>query len=356
MGRSVNDDRSLSVNRARSFASASELLRHGQTHEARGELPVALACYDEAIALLAALAGASLDVARSADRALALAWMNRGNALQQCHLSNDPSSGGAVAAYDRAIALLAPLASAAPDDHALCNSLGAAHLNRASALLAFDAGDAGADALAAADRAVAALRALPLEDNIFYRTNLAGAWLNRASALLALDLEVARISARTALELVARAAIDHLVAASAALGARRTLLTIIARELATPRDDVAVLLGEASDLIDEGLALARTWEARQVAAFRAAAVQLFVAGATLYASHQSHFLAEFLAENPALTREFPAVVQEAIARARRTAHERCLVAGAADPLARTFNTLAELSTLSERLTATPLPA
>jgi hypothetical protein len=338
----VNDDRSRSL--------ASEFLRRGQSHESRAELTAALASYAESIALLTALpAGTSFDGARSVDRALALAWMNRGNALLKCHVLRDTSPGEAVQAYDQAIALLAPLVAAAPTDHALRNSLGAAHLNRASALLALAPREAGAGALASADRAVAALRALPLEDNIFYRTNLAGAWLNRASALLAIDLEVAQISARTALDLVADAASDHLPAASAALGARRTLLAIIGRELTTPRDDVAALLGEASDLIDDGLALTRTWEARHVAAFHSAAAQLFVAGAMLYASHQPHFLTEFLGENPALAREFPAVAQDALALARRTAHERCLVADSAEPLSRTFTTLAELSALARRL-------
>ena len=194
---------------------------------------------------------------------------------------------------------------------------------------------------------------LPLEANVSYRINLAGAWLNRANALFAADLEMARTSVRTALGLITDAAPDHPAATEVALSARRTLLAIIGRELSTPRDDARRRLAEAGDLIDDGLALARMWETRRVSTFRPAAVQLFQAGAILYASHQPHFLADFLQENPSLARELPGVVQAMIARARRTSHERGLLADSADPLSRTFNTLAELSTLAQRLTLTP---
>jgi len=353
MGRTVSAEHPTSPELSRALADANGKVRRGQSHEARGEFYAALACYDEAIALIS-----TLPAAAESCRALALAWMNRGNALRK--KSTRVALSAAVCAYDRAIALFASLAAAVPGDHALGNSLGAAHLNRASALLALDAERAGADALASADRAIATLRSLPLETNFFYRTNLAGAWLNRASALLAIDLEIARMSARIALDLVACAASDHMAAADVALGARRTLLAIIGRELSAPCADAARLLAEASDLIDDGLALARLWEVRRVTAFRPAAAQLFHVGAVLYASHQPHFLVEFLDENHALARELPTVVQRMLARARRTAHERCLVAGAAEPISRTFMTLADLAAIAERLatlgsTASRLP-
>jgi hypothetical protein len=286
--------------------------------------------------------------------------MNRGNALQKCHPLGDTSTGAAVSAYDQAIALLAPLVAGEPADHALRNSLGAAYLNRASTLLRGcerpRTTTCIAAALASADCAIATLNPLPLEENSFFRANLAGAHLNRAGALLATDLPTAKLAARNALDLVSTAAANHAAAAQAALGASRTLLAIIGRELSPARGDgrqrvaAADLLAEAGDLIDDGLALARIWDARRVIAFRPAAAQLFRAGAMLYASHQPHFLAEFLRENRALARELPAVVPSMLARARRTAHERCLVAGAAEPVSRTIATLAELSTF-----AVPLP-
>jgi tetratricopeptide (TPR) repeat protein len=341
MGRGVNEDRS------RSLAAADDQVRRGQAHESRGEYPAALACYGSAIDRLAALPGCA-----ETQRPLAVAWMNRGNAFQK--QATRLSLNHAVCAYDRAIALLGPLASAAPADHSLRNSLGAAHLNRAGALLAFAA---PAAALAAAAQAIATLTPLPLAENPFYRANLAGAWLNRATALLPADPVAAQLAARTALDLAVPAERTHFTAAHVALGARRTLLAGLGHEfspaLAEPavRRDPARLLAAASDLIDDGLALARRWEAQRVTAFRPAAAQLFHAGAVLYAAHQPHFVAEFLAENQALATALPVVVQTMLARARRTAHERSRVIDATDPLSRTVATLSDLNALGQSFAA-----
>jgi tetratricopeptide (TPR) repeat protein len=347
MGRVVTAAHLNSAEFSRSLARANERLRCGQSHESRGELSAAIACYDDTLAVLSVLPNAA-----ESQRALAVAWMNRGNALQK--QSTRLALNHAVCAYDRCLAVLSPLVAGAPSDHTLRNSLGAAHLNRASALLAFSA---PAAALDSADRAIAALAALPLDRNIFYRANLAGAYLNRATALLATDVSAARIAARTALHLTADTAKEHHAAGHAALGARRTLLSILGRDLSSPKTeerrshDLSKLLAEAGDLIDDGLELARGWEARHIAAFRPAAAQLFHAGAILYAVHQPHFLAEFLEENQALATALPAVVQTMLARARRTAHERCLLTQSSEPLSRTFSTLSDLSAIADRLAA-----
>lgn len=356
MGRTVSAERFPSSEVSCALAAANERLRRGQTHESRGELPAAVACYDQTVTLLAGLSRTP-----ESQRAQAIACMNRGNALQK--QSTRLALNHAIAAYDRAISLLAPLVADRPADHALHNSLGAAHLNRASALLAFDAPTAALDA---ADRAIGVLASLPLEENIFYRANLAGAYLNRANALLATDLGAARLSARAALDQIADAAPNHVAATHANLCARRTLLSILGRELAlagrdaTPARDTARLLNEASDLIDDGLALVRVWEARHSEAFRPAAAQLFHAGAILYASLQPHFLPEFLEENQRLTSTLPAVVQDMLTRARRAAQDRCRLAGSMEPLSRAVATLADLSAFADRLAtlgfASPLSA
>ena len=57
------------------------------------------------------------------------------------------------------------------------------------------------------------------------------------------------------------------------------------------------LATEASDAINDGLALARTWETRGTGTLRPLALRLFRLGAQLYRLHQPYFLAEFLLEN-----------------------------------------------------------
>jgi hypothetical protein len=56
------------------------------------------------------------------------------------------------------------------------------------------------------------------------------------------------------------------------------------------------LAGEATDAIDDGLAIARAFEARGDAQLRPLAQRLFRLGAQLYASHQPQFLSEFVLE------------------------------------------------------------
>lgn len=349
-------DRIQSPDTTRALATARERLARGQAHEARGELKAALGCYEEARAGLTKVGPcAASPIAPDVARLLALIAMNRGNALQK--LATRAGCMQAVAAYDRAIAGFDSVLAAAPGDHGVRNSLGAAHLNRASALLALDAPASAAEALAATGRAIAVLTPLATQANLSYRANLTGAWLNRATALLGCDLAAAREAARTALTFATSGECEHLVAAQAALGARCTLLAILGRQLAisaagnpcSASPDTLALLEEASDVIDEGLAVARLWEGRHTSALRPAAARLFHAGAVLYASRQPHFVAEFLEENRGLASALPAVVQTMLERAHRSAQERARLGDrAADPLARTVTTLAELRLLAER--------
>ena len=60
---------------------------------------------------------------------------------------------------------------------------------------------------------------------------------------------------------------------------------------------------EATDAVDDGLALVRRWEQRGVESFRAVAFELFRFGARVYARYQPQFLDEFIADNmdPALS-------------------------------------------------------
>jgi hypothetical protein len=53
----------------------------------------------------------------------------------------------------------------------------------------------------------------------------------------------------------------------------------------------------ATDAVEEGLELARHWEARGEARFRPLLTDLFRFGVAVYQSHQPQFLSEFVVEN-----------------------------------------------------------
>jgi hypothetical protein len=54
---------------------------------------------------------------------------------------------------------------------------------------------------------------------------------------------------------------------------------------------------EATDAVDDGLALIRRWEQKGVAGFRMLAADLFRFGSRVYLIYQPQFLQEFLDEN-----------------------------------------------------------
>jgi hypothetical protein len=172
------------------------------------------------------------------------------------------------------------------------NHLGAACLNRGHALLA--ANDF-VGAIASFQQAIAQLRELPLDENPAYRLNLAGAWTNLAHTELSTSPERARTHAETALDVVATVDRTHLMFADMSLRARRALVMAIGAMLKP--ETTTALVSDATDVIDDGLALAREWEKRGTSNLRPLALRLFRLGAQLYRLHQPQFLAEFLLEN-----------------------------------------------------------
>ena len=325
------------------LATSAEWLRHGQTLEARGEIPAALAAYDRAIA-----------TSQSDARAHGLAWMNRGNALQKCHLLNDtsrPRTGEAVEAYDRAIACFEVLPLNEP---LFRNHLGAAWLNRGHAQLT--ANDSAA-AILSFEHAVAELAPLPLEADPHFRLNLAGAHTNLAHATLESAPGRACSSARAALAVLAP--VEHFdeTFAAMSLRARRALIVGLGEQLRLGAEPASELFGEATDAADAALALARELTARGATQLRPLAARLFRLGAQLYRTHQPHFLGEFLLENldpekaAAFARdpEFQAAAAEALTLARATLNRpRLLHAGEAET-EKMLRLSRELASVEERL-------
>ncbi len=288
-------------------AAVAAELRRGQAAEAQGDLAAALQHYDAAITLAGP---ATISEPSETGRLRAVAWMNRGNALQKLAMlppaargdapAGDPGPA-AVSAYDEAVTLLRALPLA--ENVAYRNHLGAALLNRGHALLALENFPTAAQSFASA---IAQLASLPLDENPAYRLNLAGAHANLAHTHLGSPQQdrgnwrpspgAAYASARLVFPLVSAHASSHLAFAEMDLRARRAFVTAIG-QLLVRSDAPQSLITEASDAIDDGLALARTWEAQGNSQLRPLALRLFTLGTHFYRIHQPQFLAEFLEEN-----------------------------------------------------------
>lgn len=315
---------------AETLALAAQHLREGQSLEARptaDSLAAALRCYEQALTLLRTLPLAQPEVRHH----LAITSMNRGNALQR--LNSPTALANSVQAYDEAIAFFRTLPL---DQHPeLRNSLGAAWMNRGHALYLQADPARVAEAVRSQAEAVTTLRTLPLDSDRSFRLNLAAAWMNQANALLALDDDQpAADAAREALIIAAPGESQDPLLADIALKARRARCEAIGRLLfraARRGESTDSLADEASDLVDEGLALARRWEARGETRFRPISTRLFRFGAQLYRMHLPDFLAEFLLEHidpdrsagaMSNTSEFYEMAAEALTIARQDLENR----------------------------------
>ena len=273
--------------------------------------------------------------------------MNRGHALQQAGQLDE-----AIAAYAQAIAALRDLPFA--ENPAWANSLGAAWMNHGQLLHRAHGIARTEEALASFDAAAAVLRAIPAGENPWVRRNLAGTLLNRANLLL--DLGQSAAAATVAREALAPG-LPHErrdpVDADLALKARRALCDALGQLLIAPGANQDALATEASDLVDDALALIRHWNNSDPAAFRPLAIRFFRYGAQLYRFHQPHFLAEFIEENlPPTDAEFRTIALEALnaALADQPRGQPYLTVG--DPVSeRRLQTWRALEALRRRLAA-----
>ncbi|HWA25662.1 MAG TPA: hypothetical protein VG734_08385 [Lacunisphaera sp.] len=206
-------------------------------------------------------------------------------------------------------------------------------------------------ALAAFDEAAIVLRSLPETDNPWPRRNLAGVLLNTANLRLDLNcLDEAASSAREGLNLVMPAERSHEVDAELALKARRVLCDAIGRIVVAPDVDYESLAREASDLVDDAMAVTRDWAGRGNTSFVFLAQRFFRFGVQLYRFHQPQFLAEFVRENLASDPEFRAIALEAVNAALADRPSGFLVVG--DPASeRRLETWRDLASLRADLVA-----
>lgn len=286
---------------------ASTLMKRGIAlmEDPRREAAIdAVHCFDEALALRR-----QIQAGDSAFQGylLAACLLNRADALVR--LNDATPLAAALESYDEAIEVLRALPLHEDPLYPRRLAIGCQNRGLALQVRGLD-GDAAAAAAAFAD-AIAVLEqehSAAIPDRDYLRTVV---WLNLAN-LRAADMTPdaivqARDAAARALGYVGAAETEDVHAAAAGLRARHVLCRLCAHRL-TQADDAAEMpedVHEATDAVDEGLALVRSWEQRGVDVFRGVAFDLLRFGARVYARYQPQFLDEFIAENtdPALASE-----------------------------------------------------
>ena len=278
-------------------AQASDLMHQGMDlmadprPEAASE---ALAYFDRALAIRESL---PLETSPLLRFGVAACWLNRADALMR--LGGQPQVSEAIRSCDEGIQVLRTLPLG--EDARFPRRLALALHNRA---LFRQGSSAGGDPLVDFEEALAVLKsedAAAIEDLPYL---LAVVWTNLAHALAVEGSPEAAVracaAASQAIVLVSEVEGEAPGAAEVGLKARHALCRALAQRLsAGPAADTTALadVHEATDAVDEGLALVRRWEQRGVAAFRGTAVDLFRFGLNVYLVYQPQFLQEFLNEN-----------------------------------------------------------
>jgi hypothetical protein len=256
--------------------------------------PDAVQCFERALrSRLLPMPGTS----RWRRYALAATWINLASARLDCSQPDDAPA--AVQACEAAIAALVPLPTVV--DPRLPRRLAIAQHTRGRALLQLgrtaDAGTAFAEAIAVLDA--------PCSRRVADRDYLrAAAWVALADTQLqdgaANGRSRALHSVTAALQLVRGFEAADVRAADVGLRARHVCCRAVADELAAGLGRLSAADGSvhlATDVAEEGLALARRWEERGMTRFQPIARDLFRFGAGVYARYQPQFLDEYLADH-----------------------------------------------------------
>jgi len=280
-------------------AEASVLMKRGIAflEEPRREAAIdALHCFDEALEMRRRI---PLDHSPFQVYLLAACLFNRADALVR--MGDVGPIAAALTSYDEGIAALRQIPLG--ENPLFPRRLALGLQNRGLALQARGReGDADASAASFAD----ALTVLdePYSQNIEDLSYMRGVmWLNLANLRAMQESDDGHVAAREAaghaLEAVARREADDPNAAAAGLQARHVLCRVCAQGLSRAADNEAMPedVHEATDAVDDGLELIRSWEQRGVPFFRPLAYDLFRFGARVYARYQPQFLDEFIADN-----------------------------------------------------------
>lgn len=269
------------------------LLQHGD-HASAVE---ALRCFDEALALRR-----QIPTSRNSFQGylLAACLLNRADALVR--LGDAERLGSALTAFDEAIGILRQLPL--DEDERYPRRLAMA-LHNGGLLRQVSGGPDGVELGATAFGEAIDILDRDHSTRIPDRDYLRGVvWLSLANLEAVREDPDADRRARDAVKM----SLGHLAglettdsaAAEAGVRARHVLCRCCASALSRPAipgepmpDDVH----DATDAVDDGLALVRGWEQREVVHLRPLAFDLFRFGARVYARYQPHFLREFIEEN-----------------------------------------------------------
>ncbi len=280
-------------------AEASVLMKRGIGLMSEGQptaMGEALECFDRALEMRRRL---PYREAPMLGYGLAACLLNRADALAQ--LGSPDQLLAALESYDEGIVVLRDLPLS--EDPRFPRRLAMAHQNRGLALQA----RGGVEALAAARAFAGAIEVLEADSSALIPDRqylLAVVWTNlanaHASAPAMASGSAPRDAALQAIALVVGAEGDNPDYAEVGLKARHVLCRTIARRLSAPATGDEGLpedVHEATDAVDDGLALIRGWEKQGVTAFRGVAHDLFRFGARVYAKYQPQFLEEFVDDN-----------------------------------------------------------
>jgi len=320
------------------------------------QLTEAVKNLDEAIALRRDLPAGTDGEFHSA---LAASWMNRADALTR--LNGPENLQEALRSYGEAIAIMRGLPI--EENDWFRHRLAVAWMNRGITGGTLGGPDNAAEAMKGFDECIALLRDHRLLERPEGKHLLACAWLNKAGALLAQSPDQsaeAGQAAQETLKLLAGMEDQQPGFADVGLKARHALCRAVSAWLAQEKASAEARdkIGEATDAVDDGMALARLWEERGVPAFKPIEGELFRFGALLYQQCQPQFLAEFVLENldpqrsPAAAKASPQMMQvgmEALQRALQEMQKRGFGELGKPGMERTLETLADLRAASQRL-------
>ena len=310
-------------------------------------LEEAIRHFDEAIALRGELPIAENPRYRYS---LAAGWMNRAEALTR--IGGAENLGNAIHSYDEAITLLANDET----DAQMLDRLAIAWLNRGIALEV--SGD-HAGAAQSYEKTVALLRRAEFANDERLRFTLACALNNLGNSFLIASPttagERARRAAKEALSILHPQENQFLPAGDTALKARHVLCRAVAALIANgaKMDD---LLEEATDAVEESLAISQHWEKVGITHLRPVVDGLFRFGALFYQMYQPQFLSEYLLENLdgetiPWNREWFGIAQQTINEARKNLLAHSFATLATPDGERLAQALQDLRAAEERLHA-----
>jgi hypothetical protein len=252
----------------------------------------AVRCFDEAIVLRRTL---PLEENHFYRYGLSAGWINRGDALAR--RGGSGFAAEAVKSYDEALTLLESLPL---EENALYpRRLAITWINRGTALQQQEISGGAWEAVECFREAIDVLEHSSAAHIADQQNLLAGAWGNLAGALMSSGEENAdgiRLAAHKALALVEFSEKTDAVSAEVSLKVRHLLCRLVVKDIADQKPLSNPVIEEATDAVEEALALARIWKLRGETGFDKLAREIFRFGCRIYENGQPHFLGEFLME------------------------------------------------------------